>query len=172
MSSPENPLIAFVLLPVSLSSVSLPLMKLQMNWPPPSCLSLSLSLRSARSPACVVSPHVSPAFTPHVFVSPPPALLADFSIHPPPPFFLTVLKPFLISCFHASIALLSHFHSSCLFCLSGSLLIHLSFFCVNIFLSFTCMEGRDVANVCSPGPGSWGWFLFSTVCVFHDVSTL
>lgn len=45
---PENPLIAFVLLPVSLSSVSLPLMKLQMNRPPPSRLSL-LAPRPASS---------------------------------------------------------------------------------------------------------------------------
>lgn len=54
VSSPENPLIAFVLLPVSLSSVSLPLMKLQMNWPPPSCLSPCARSLPCR-PACVSS---------------------------------------------------------------------------------------------------------------------
>lgn len=86
---------------------------------------------SARSAACVVSPLVSPALAPHVFVCPPPALRADFSIHPPPPFSLTVLKPFFISCFYSTfVTLLACLVSLELFLASTFILLcsHSSFF--------------------------------------------
>lgn len=90
----KTPLIAFVLLPVSLSpAASLPLMKLPTSRPPPSCLpplaprpaSPLRSWLSLRSSLSVLLP-----------------LRSDFSIHPPPPFCLTVLKPFFLSCFYST----------------------------------------------------------------------
>lgn len=104
--------------------------------------------------------HVSPAFAPHVFVSPPPALLADFSIHPPPPpFFLTVIKPFFISCFHAFLALLSHFHSSRLFALWISFPSALHSFL------FSYMEGSDDANMWSVSWEVTPIFIFNLLCL-------
>lgn len=132
VSSAENPLIAFVLLPVSLSSVSLPLMKLQMNWPPPSCLSLC-----ARSPACMclqISLHTSLSlllllsWLISLFI---PLLLHSFSL----------LLSLSSSCFHAFLALLSHFHSSRLFGLC------FSFPSTGHSFLFSNMEGSDDANM-------------------------
>lgn len=87
----------------------------------------------ARSAACVVSPLVSPAFPPHVFVCPPPALPADFSIHP----LLHSVSLFLsLSSSHASVVLLSLFSP-----------VWSLWSCSWLPPSFTYVEGRDVANL-------------------------
>lgn len=134
---PENPLIAFVLLPVSLSPVSLPLMKLQMKRPPPSCLSrrpasclrsrLQLWLRTSLSvlPLCELI---------SLFI----ALLRSVSL------FLS------LSSAHASIVLLSLFSPvSSLWSCSWR---PPSFFCVAILPSSTYVEAREVASLWSMSP--------------------
>lgn len=151
------------------SAPRLPLFCLAPSNETPNELTASFLSFSARSAACVISLLVSPAFALHVFVSPPPALLADFSIHPPPPFFLTVLKPFFISCFYST---LSHSHSPRLLCFSVAVfasvfhLFALKFFFLShiwkVKMLLTC--GRWIQKCRAK--------MFSAFCVFHDVSDI